>query len=328
MTAAPTTTAAAATADAATFEFLHVERRGPVAIVTLDRPPVNAVNQAMYGEIRDLFGRADELLPAAKVVVLHGEGRHFCAGNDLAEFASLTAANAPGRMRLVRDAFNAIYDCPVPVIAAVHGAAAGTGVAIAASCDLVVCADSARLSVPEVSVGVMGAAKHLARLVPEQVMRRMYFTAEAVPARDLLPYGGITAVVPDDEFFNSALAIAARITRHSRAAPRWPPQASSPWPNRASGRCSTVASTTAGRRWSTGSNSATYRPWRAEQLLRVRPPRAGGGPADDVSDFGHRRARPGGQRPAHPDAHLPRALRETARRQRGLAGSTATGGER
>lgn len=220
MTTLPTRTSDASAATVAPFEFLRVERRGPVVVVTLDRPPVNAVNQAMYGEIRDLFGRADELLADAKAVVLRGEGRHFCAGNDLGEFGSLTPANAPGRMRLVRDAFAAIYDCPVPVIAAVHGAAAGTGVAIAASCDLVVCADSARLSVPEVSVGVMGAAKHLSRLVPGQVMRRMYFTADAVPARDLLPYGGITAVVPDAELLDAALALTGRITRHSRAALR------------------------------------------------------------------------------------------------------------
>ena len=62
-------------------------------------------------------------------------------------------------MKTVRDAFSAIYDCPVPVIAAVHGHALGTGVALVGSCDLVVCGDSACFGVPEVSVGVMGGAK-------------------------------------------------------------------------------------------------------------------------------------------------------------------------
>jgi enoyl-CoA hydratase len=207
--------------DAATnFEFLYVEWRGPVAVVTMRRPPVNAVNQQMYGEIRDLFSRVDELLPQARVVVLRGDGRHFCAGNDLVEFGSLTPANAPGRMKLVREAFAAVYDCPLPVIAAVHGAAAGTGAAIAGSCDLVVCAESARIAVPEVGVGVMGGAKHLSRLVPQQVMRQMYFTAEPVPAADLVQFGGIATVVPDEHLLDSALALAKRIAVHSGAALR------------------------------------------------------------------------------------------------------------
>jgi enoyl-CoA hydratase len=203
------------------FQFLRIEARDDVAIVTLDRPPVNAVSQAMYEEIRELFSRADELLPpAAKVVILNSEGRHFCAGNDLDEFVSLNPQNSPGRMKVVREAFAAIYDCPVPTIAAVQGVAAGTGVAIASSCDLVICAESARLTTPEVGVGIMGGARHLRRLVPEQQMRLMYFTAEPVPASELLAYGGIVAVVPDDELLTAALSLAGRITVHSRAALR------------------------------------------------------------------------------------------------------------
>lgn len=201
----------------ASFEFLSVEWLGPVAVVTMHRPPVNAVNQQMYCEIRQLFGRAEELVVGARVIILRGEGRHFCGGNDLGEFGSMTPANAPGRMKLVREAFAAIYDCPIPVIAAVQGAAAGTGVALAASCDLVVCAESARLATPEVSVGVAGGARHLARLVPEQVMRRMYFTAEPVPAAELVQYGGITEVVPDERLLEAAMALAERIAVHSGA---------------------------------------------------------------------------------------------------------------
>ncbi|HEY2717668.1 MAG TPA: enoyl-CoA hydratase-related protein [Solirubrobacterales bacterium] len=202
------------------FEHLRLERSEGLAKVTLDRPPVNAVNQAMYGEIRELFSRADELFPDARAVILAGEGRHFCAGNDLDEFATLTPSNSPARMKLVREAFAAIYDCPVPVIAAVQGMAAGTGVAIMASCDVVLCGESARLATPEVGVGVMGGGRHLRRVVPEQVMRLMYFTAEPVPAQELVRYGGIHAVVPDEELGDAALELSARITRHSRAALR------------------------------------------------------------------------------------------------------------
>jgi len=203
------------------FEFLRVTvEQDAVVVVRLDRPPVNAVNQTMYGNIRDLFGRFDELCPSARVVVLTSEHRHFCAGNDLAEFATLTSTNSPGRMRLVRDAFAALYDCPVPVIAAVNGSALGTGTALAACSDVVVCGESARFGTPEVGVGVMGGAKHLRRLVPEHLMRLMYFTADSMSARDLLPYGGIAQVVPDDELQPTARALAQRIARHSASALR------------------------------------------------------------------------------------------------------------
>jgi enoyl-CoA hydratase len=201
------------------FEFLQVSCADGVANVVMHRPPVNAVNQAMYA-VLELFTSVDRLVPEARVVILSGCGKHFCAGNDLGEFMSLTSVNSPARMKLVREAFAAIYDCPLPVIAAVHGSALGTGVAIAGSCDIVICAENARFGTPEVGVGVMGAAKHLSRLVPQQVVRQMYFTADPVSGHELMRLGGVTAVVPDDELVDAARAMAQRIARHSGAAVR------------------------------------------------------------------------------------------------------------
>jgi enoyl-CoA hydratase len=202
------------------WENLSVAKSGVTAVVTLNRPPVNAVSQGMYEQIRDLFGRFDEVLPDVKAVILTGAGKHFCAGNDLDEFLTLDEVNAAGRMRLVRDAFAAIYDCPVPVIGAVRGAALGTGLAIAACCDLVIAGQSARLGTPEVGVGVMGGARHLARLVPQPFVRLMYLTADPIPAADLAGFGSVVRVVDDAEVVDTALEIAARMTRHSRAALR------------------------------------------------------------------------------------------------------------
>jgi len=202
------------------FSFLEISVRERIATVTMNRPPVNAVSQQMYAEIRDLFGDFDNLMPDVSVVILTAAGRHFCGGNDLDEFASLSPLTSPGRMRLVRDAFAAIYDCPVPTIGAVRGVALGTGLAIAASCDLLVCAETARFGVPEVGVGVMGGARHLARLVPQPVMRLMYLTADPVGAAELARHGGVAAVVPDDRLIDEAMSLAVRIARHSAAALR------------------------------------------------------------------------------------------------------------
>jgi enoyl-CoA hydratase len=203
------------------YEFLRWDVDGPVATVWLDRPPVNAVHQPMYAEIRRLFSDIGQLGEGVDVVIVAGAGRHFCAGNDLNEFLTMDPENAPARMKTVREAFFAIRDCPVPVIGAVQGIAVGTGLAILASCDFVIAAEGARLGVTEIQVGVMGAAKHLARLVPEPVMRWMFLSGDPVPAEELMPYGAVLAVVPPDELLAEARRRADRIIRHSPIAIRF-----------------------------------------------------------------------------------------------------------
>jgi enoyl-CoA hydratase len=197
------------------YSFLRWAATDGIATVWLSRLPVNAVSQAMYREIRALFADPAQLGDGVKVVVLTGAGRHFCAGNDLPEFATLTPENADERMAEVRAAFFAIQDCSIPVLAAVHGAAVGTGLAIAASCDFVVAADDAQFGTPEVSVGVMGGARHLARIVPEPWVRWMYFTAEPISGSQLAQLGGVIASCPREEVLDLAYRYARLITRHS-----------------------------------------------------------------------------------------------------------------
>jgi enoyl-CoA hydratase len=200
-------------------EFVRCEIDGPVAIVTLNRPPVNAVTQAMYGELQALFdtlGRDD----AVHVALLAADGPHFCAGNDLNEFVSMDSRNWVPRMRTVRNAFFSISDCAIPVVAAVGGAVLGSGVALAASCDVVVAADDARFGLPEIGVGVMGGARHLARLAPQGVVRWMMLSAEPVPVEELAAYGGIHRVVPRESLLDAARETADAIARHGPLAIR------------------------------------------------------------------------------------------------------------
>jgi enoyl-CoA hydratase len=197
---------------------VSVASEGPLLVVTLDRPPVNAVDLDMYAEIRDTFNGLRESHPQARVVLLQGAGEHFCAGNDLDDFAAMTSLSAPGRMQGVREAFWSIRDCPLPVIAVVHGVALGTGLALAASADLVVAADDARFGLPEVSVGVMGGARHLARLMPQQYVRLMFLTADPLSGAELARFGGVVQAVPRVELADAARTLAARIARHSPTA--------------------------------------------------------------------------------------------------------------
>jgi enoyl-CoA hydratase len=203
------------------YEHLRAELAGDgVATVWLSRPPVNAVNLAMYRELRDLFAGIDQLGPGVRVVVLTGEGRHFCAGNDLDDFETMDACNVRERMFHVREAFFAIERCAVPVIGAVAGVALGTGLAIAASCDFVVAADDARFGLPELSVGVMGGARHLARLVAQPIVRWMFFTGQQLTGSEMAALGAVIKTVPRDSLLAVAYAEARRVAALSPTAMR------------------------------------------------------------------------------------------------------------
>lgn len=203
------------------YQYIEAIVDDGIGVVTLSRPPVNAVSQAMYREIQDAFSNIGSFAPKARVIILTGAGKHFCAGNDLAEFGELAPDNVVERMAEVREAFYAVSRCPLPTIAAVRGAAFGTGVALAASCDFVIASETATFSVPELTAGVTGGARHLARLIPESVMRWMYFTADPVPAKTLERLGGIVEVVADEELEATAKSIAVRIARHSSSGLRY-----------------------------------------------------------------------------------------------------------
>jgi enoyl-CoA hydratase len=203
-----------------TFEHLETDFHDHVLRVWLRRPPVNAVDQAMYEEIRQLFANLDEHFDDVRVVLLQGRGPHFCAGNDLAEFSDLTPENGRERMWRIRECFAAIHNCPVPVIGAVHGVAVGTGIALIASCDFVIAASDARFGLTEIAVGVMGGASHLARLVPQPLVRRMFFTGELVGAEVLAGVGGVVEVVDPAELEAAAMAVARRVSRYSPTALR------------------------------------------------------------------------------------------------------------
>ena len=203
------------------FQYLEVEH-GPAGVVTvfLNRAPANAVDRTMYIEIAALFAKPDQLGSDVRAIVLAGRGRHFCAGNDLDEFATMTPENGTERMWRVREAFFAIQDCTVPVIGAVHGAALGTGLCLAASCDFMIAAHDASLGLPELTVGVMGGARHLARIAPQPLVRRMYFTGQPMSAAELAAAGGSLVVCEPENVLAEARRFATRAAGFSPTATR------------------------------------------------------------------------------------------------------------
>jgi enoyl-CoA hydratase len=145
-------------------------------------------------------------------VVLAAEGKGFNAGVDIKEMQSTEGFTAlVGANRGCAAAFAAVYDCAVPVIAAVQGFCLGGGIGLVGNSDIIVAADDATFGLPEVKQGALGAATHLARLVPQQRMRQMVYTAERATAQELAAYGSVLAVVPRAELREAARAIARQI---------------------------------------------------------------------------------------------------------------------
>jgi len=193
-----------------------------VRVVTMDYPPVNALPVQGWYDVAaalDEAGRDQQ----THVVVLRAEGRGFNAGVDIKEMQHTTGFSALiGANKGCYAAFKAVYECAVPVIAAVNGFCLGGGVGLVGNADCIVASDDAYFGVPEVDRGALGAATHLARMVPPHLMRTLYFTGRTIKAGDLLPHGSVLEVVPRDQLDDAALKVAGEIaakdTRVIRAA--------------------------------------------------------------------------------------------------------------
>jgi enoyl-CoA hydratase len=197
-----------------------------VVAVTVDFPPVNAIPSRGWFELADALTAAGKD-PETHAVILRAEGRGFNAGVDIKEMQRTRAAGE-GYAALIDAnrgcfaAFRAVYECAVPVIAAVNGFCVGGGIGLVGNADVIVASDAATFGLPEVERGALGAATHLSRLVPQHVMRRLFFTAATVDAATLHHYGSVHEVVPRAQLDEAALRvardIAAKDTRVIRAA--------------------------------------------------------------------------------------------------------------
>jgi enoyl-CoA hydratase/carnithine racemase len=186
-----------------------------VAEVVMENPPVNALTVAGWFELASTVrGLGDDV--AVRAVVLRAEGRGFNAGVDIKEMQASEGFDAlVGANRGCFEAFAAVYECRVPVVAAVHGYCLGGGIGLVGNADIVVASDDATFGLPEVDRGALGAATHLARLVPQHKMRAMVYTAATATADELAAFGTVLTVVPRDELRATALGVAEAIAAKS-----------------------------------------------------------------------------------------------------------------
>jgi enoyl-CoA hydratase len=186
-----------------------------IAEVVMENPPVNALTVAGWFELADVIrGLGSDR--SVRAVILRAEGKGFNAGVDIKEMQATEGFDAlVGANRGCYEAFAAVYECAVPVIAAVHGFCLGGGIGLVGNADIIIASRDAYFGLPEVDRGALGAATHLARLVPQHKMRAMVYTAATITADELHRFGSVLEVVEPDELRSAALEVAREIATKS-----------------------------------------------------------------------------------------------------------------
>lgn len=191
-------------------QFVFYEQTKHVAVVTINRPPVNALNRVVIDQLGNCFnelGKVSEL----RAVVLTGKGKSFIAGADIAEMPGWTIDEAEWVTRKGQQIFTQIESFRVPVIAAVNGYALGGGLELAMACDIRIFSEKAKLGLPEVSLGIIpgyGGTQRLQRIVPKGMAKYMIFSAEPISASRALQIGLADEVVEADGLMHRAMKIA------------------------------------------------------------------------------------------------------------------------
>ena len=202
-----------------TWEHFRFSVSDGIGTVTLDRPgKLNALTFEAYADLRDLLAelphRGD-----TRVLVIRGNGRAFCSGGDVNEIIGATLAMSPDELlaftRMSGEVIREMRDCPVPVIAAVHGMAAGAGAVIALAADFRVCTPAARFAFLFTKVGLsggdMGAAYLLPRLVGLGHATRLLMLGDTVDAKEAERIGLVSLLVGKDTFDDEVSALAGRL---------------------------------------------------------------------------------------------------------------------
>lgn len=200
---------------------LHFHLDNYVATLTMDAPPVNALTRTLNDELTLALDRISEM-DEVRAVVLTGAGKIFCAGADLKGRASVIKGpgDLPAHSRRTRECFHAIRECAKPVICAINGAALGSGLAMAASSDILVASEKASLGLPEVDVGLLGGCSHAMRLFSHSRLRRMALTGMRVDGAELYRLGIVEACVAPEELMSKALEIARVVASKSPVSTR------------------------------------------------------------------------------------------------------------
>lgn len=200
------------------MDILKLSVEEKVGIVTLQRPPANALSQSLLIALDNILNiiEKDESI---RVVVLHGDGRFFSAGADIKEFTQITSGTEFSKLaRLGQRVFEKVESFPKPVIAAIHGAALGGGLELALACHIRYVAEDAKLGLPELSLGLIpgfGGTQRLPRYVGVAKAAEMMFTSEPILGSQAVKWGLANKALSAERVFPETLEIAKKIALKS-----------------------------------------------------------------------------------------------------------------
>ena len=188
------------------MEYIRYETIGHIGVITIDKPPVNAVSAKLYVEIGDIFQQVQQD-ENVWVVILKSDGKYFSVGNEMSEIGEFTDAHL-GRVRWCLQ--NAAF-CTKPIVCAVQGGVVGAMLALIASADIVVASEEAYFVMGETNIGLIGVNNECSLSMPLPALRYMTLTGERVTARDMYRLGWIYDMVEKDKLYERALGIAQKI---------------------------------------------------------------------------------------------------------------------
>lgn len=200
------------------MEYLLWSFEDGIAVITLKRPPANALSTGMLIE---LLGVLDEIgkNEAIRAVVIHGDGRFFSAGADIKEFTTVESADDFSKLAKVgQDLFERIEKFSKPIIASIHGAALGGGLELAMACHIRLVSENAKLGLPELSLGLVpgfGGSQRLPKLVGVAKAAEMLFTSEPITGIEAVHYGLANHAYHENEVFAKAMDMAKKIAQKS-----------------------------------------------------------------------------------------------------------------
>ncbi|MBO8164487.1 MAG: enoyl-CoA hydratase [Brevibacillus sp.] len=204
------------------YQNLKVAIENRVALLTIDHPPANALNQATLAELEAALS-ALEQDQEVKVIVLSGEGRFFVAGADIKEFTGLSGEDAEAMAVRGQRLFDRIESFGKPVIAAINGACLGGGLELAMACHIRLAAAEAKLGLPELNLGIIpgyGGTQRLPRLVGRGMATKMILTSDMIGGEEAHRIGLVDAVHPLEQLLPEARKLAAAISEKSGVALR------------------------------------------------------------------------------------------------------------
>ncbi|MCM3357725.1 MULTISPECIES: enoyl-CoA hydratase [unclassified Psychrobacillus] len=203
------------------MEFLSWNVENHVATVTLNRPPANALARGVILEVNSLLDEVEHD-DNVRVILLKGEGRFFSAGADIKEFTTVTSGEEFSKLASSgQTIFERVETFSKPIIAAIHGAALGGGLELAMSCHIRLVAENAKLGLPELQLGLIpgfAGTQRLPRYVGFAKAAEMLLTSDPISGKDAAVYGLANHAYPEEELFEKAGELAAKIAKKSPVA--------------------------------------------------------------------------------------------------------------